>query len=236
MNAYEAYLMNKPSVPRQPYCPVCGKTAGATEHHIVARSQGGTEGPTYYPCGDGTTGCHGLAEAEMLHHDWDGERWLWCLTEYPEKDVNLHTRPGGAWKPFHLYDPNRDPEPWYDGGFDDAITAVHELLDTIAAADYYLGHALSNALRHGGKDAVQERLSDRVDPQSFGSWLSNRIAYSSLPETSDVLSLGVTHGVAVARMVKRGHSFSDLMQSYTSMPWLQFKAEYAHSARRNDGC
>ena len=214
---------------RQDFCslPWCGRTGKIDMHHIIRRSQGGSDDPeNLVPL------CHAC---HMGHHDGSGRQLKFWHD--PWQGLSVWDSVVGEWHRVVVADPNRDPVPFDDPpDFLDSLAVIHELLDTIAAADYYLGRNLSRAIREGGKDALQEALCDRVEPQSFGSWYSNRVLYSSLPETDDVLSMGVTHGAAVARMMKHGHSFDDLIRSYTSMPWLQFKAEYAHSARRNDGC
>ena len=85
MNLYLKAMMDKPSIPRAPYCAVCGTTwPGVTEHHIVPRSQNPgwkkNPGPTIYVCGSGTTGCHGQAEHKRLHFRYrDG--WQYLETE-----------------------------------------------------------------------------------------------------------------------------------------------------------
>lgn len=47
-----------------PWCLICGELAGST-HHVIKRSQGGDDDRrNFVPlCGSGTTGCHGLIEA-----------------------------------------------------------------------------------------------------------------------------------------------------------------------------
>lgn len=61
-----------------PRCAVCGRYGRVEEHHVVKRSQGGTDGPTIMLCGfgnnlkdaDGRYLCHGRAEQHMLHFRW----------------------------------------------------------------------------------------------------------------------------------------------------------------------
>ena len=76
MNLLQLRLMDKPSL-TPGRCVVCG-AIGTTKHHVVPRSQGGTDGPVLELCGDGARGCHGKAEGRRLHFDWrDG----WCYFE-----------------------------------------------------------------------------------------------------------------------------------------------------------
>lgn len=188
-------------------------------HHIIRRSQGGTDDPdNLVPL------CHAC---HMGHHDGSGERLEF---EY-NLDGKLCVWRGGL-LPVVVADPNRDPVPFDDPPeFEDAIADINELLDTIATADYYLGKRLDDAKRLAGKEALQLRLSDRVAPQSFGSWLSNRIAYASLPEYAEVLRLGVTRGVAVSRLVGKGHDLAQVLHDLNTMPWSQFDAEYKRALR-----
>ena len=82
MNLYEAALMDAPSF-TPGWCVVCGGT-NPTSHHVVKRSQGGTKGPVLHLCGDGTRGCHGLAEQRRLHFRYD-YGWQCVATDVPTK-------------------------------------------------------------------------------------------------------------------------------------------------------
>lgn len=46
-------------------CKVCGATSGVSYHHLIPRSQGGSDSESNVVplCGSGTTGCHGRIEA-----------------------------------------------------------------------------------------------------------------------------------------------------------------------------
>ena len=79
LNEYEKALMRGCSVSYDPpRCAVCGRTYPVERHHVVKRSQGGTDGPTVMLCGmgnnlkdaDGRYLCHGRAEHRMLHFRW----------------------------------------------------------------------------------------------------------------------------------------------------------------------
>lgn len=79
LNEYEKALMRGCSVSYDPpRCAVCGRTHPVERHHVVKRSQGGTDGPTIMLCGmgnnlkdaDGRYLCHGRAEHRMLHFRW----------------------------------------------------------------------------------------------------------------------------------------------------------------------
>lgn len=88
MNLYHEALMEKPSVPRGLRCPICGATwPPVTEHHIVPRSQNPgwkkRPGPTIYPCGHGTAGCHGKFEDKKLHLRWSDDLDWWEVLEVP---------------------------------------------------------------------------------------------------------------------------------------------------------
>jgi len=83
MNELLRPLMSAPSIDT-PYCPFCGKRA-TQRHHIVARSQGGTNGPTVNVCGLGNaSGCHGRLHSHTLHLRYiDG--WEYLETDEPTK-------------------------------------------------------------------------------------------------------------------------------------------------------
>lgn len=73
--------MHAPSLIRT-HCPFCGRPA-TNNHHIVPRSQGGTDGPLISVCGLGNTcGCHGLLHQHKLHlrYDFDAEVWEFIFT------------------------------------------------------------------------------------------------------------------------------------------------------------
>ncbi len=62
-----------PSVARRAHvqrvpCVVCGDTASPSQHHVLPRGQGGDDDPANLVslCGSGTTGCHGLIEANDI--------------------------------------------------------------------------------------------------------------------------------------------------------------------------
>ena len=86
MNAYMERLMGCPDVETEwDGCAVCGRPA-RERHHIVPRSQGGTDGPTVRLCGWGNTGgCHGDAHAHKLHFRFADGRWQYLLTDEPTK-------------------------------------------------------------------------------------------------------------------------------------------------------
>lgn len=80
-------------------CPFCGKPA-TNRHHIIPRSQGGTDGPTVTVCGMGNaSGCHGLLHSRKLHLRFNG-RWEFLRTEEPtkyEKALEM-----GGWVPLDV--------------------------------------------------------------------------------------------------------------------------------------
>ena len=87
--------MDKPTL-RRPFCVFCGRPKNS-EHHVIPRSQGGTDGPTLSVCGMGNeSGCHGLLHSHRLHVAWDGE-WVFLYTEEPTKYDKALTMDG--WRP-----------------------------------------------------------------------------------------------------------------------------------------
>ena len=83
MDNLERALMDAPSIESE-CCPFCGRLA-TNRHHIVARSRGGSKGPTVTVCGMGNaSGCHGLLHAHMLHLRYE-DGWYYLRTEVPTK-------------------------------------------------------------------------------------------------------------------------------------------------------
>lgn len=86
MNEYQRKLMAAPSL-NGLLCCVCGRLA-QNRHHVVPRSQGGSDGPTVPLCGMGNaSGCHGEAHAHRIHFRYAG-RWEVALTDKPTKIEN----------------------------------------------------------------------------------------------------------------------------------------------------
>ena len=95
MNLYYLALMDKPSI-EYPWCAFCGKPA-TNRHHIVFRSQGGTDGPTVTVCGFGNaSGCHGKLHNHLLHLRFT-DRWEYLETDEPTKYEKALSMEG--WKP-----------------------------------------------------------------------------------------------------------------------------------------
>ena len=85
MNEHQRRLMCRPPIDL-PSCPFCGRPC-QSRHHIVPRSQGGTDGPTETVCGwDNVTGCHGLLHRHRLHLDWRDGGWWYLRTDEPTKE------------------------------------------------------------------------------------------------------------------------------------------------------
>lgn len=89
--AWERALMAAPSQ-MQPWCAVCGATGPLERHHVVYRSQGGTDGPVVTLC----RACHMACHAHTLHLRFvrtpavahslaygQGGHWEWMRTERP---------------------------------------------------------------------------------------------------------------------------------------------------------
>lgn len=104
MNEYHKQLMKGPSIDTGGCCAICGRY-GAEAHHVVFRSQGGSDGPCIPLCGrgnglydgSGRMFHHGAAHHHLLHFWWDGRQWSYLITEEPmklEKALKLD-----GWKP-----------------------------------------------------------------------------------------------------------------------------------------
>lgn len=80
MNLYQERLMDKPAI-KGDRCCFCGRPKNSA-HHVVPRSQGGSDGPTIPVCGFGNeSGCHGLLHAHKLHVNWNDEQgWVYLYT------------------------------------------------------------------------------------------------------------------------------------------------------------
>ena len=99
MNEYEKVLMDKPSI-NSPWCVFCGRPA-TERHHIVFRSQGGSDGPTVSVCGWGNvSGCHALLHAHKLHMRWNDGRWEYLRTMDSVKEQDALGLSG--WRPVHV--------------------------------------------------------------------------------------------------------------------------------------
>ena len=107
---------------------------------------------------------------------------------------------------------------------------IRELMSVGASADYYLGQQLNLAVKdlHGDKGALKTWACDEfnISERSFDSWLSKRRAYGSLPEYDEVVSLGITKGYLVARMVNEGNQLESVVNDLLTMPRDQFDATY----------
>lgn len=233
MDAYQRELMDKPSVPRQPYCPVCGKAGALTEHHIVPRSQGGKRGPTIYLCGDGTTGCHGLAEDNKLHFYYednfltdDPPQWMWVM--FPSETKVDDPWSVAGWKPLSLYDEQRDEVPFdTEDILGDLGEQLRELKRSGDQVDYFLSRELAEAEArlHGDRKQLAEWCVDNLDisPRSVDSYLSKRIAYASLPDKCS--TLGITNGYKVF-LLSQAHPLDEVLSDYGSMSRSQFNEKY----------
>lgn len=89
MNEYQRAMMGMSDVFRRCgelyICPFCGRPA-TDWHHIVPRSQGGTEGPRIRVCGPGNAGgCHGRLHGHTLHLKAENGCWWYLETEEPVK-------------------------------------------------------------------------------------------------------------------------------------------------------
>lgn len=98
-NLYQQALMDAPSVDTE-CCAVCGRHP-VERHHVVFRSQGGTDGATITLCGRGnTSGCHGLAHAYMLHFRYE-DGWQYIRFDAPTKYDKALKADGWRWLSNH---------------------------------------------------------------------------------------------------------------------------------------
>ena len=83
MNLLQQALYSAPSI-RTAYCVFCGRPA-TNQHHVVPRSQGGTDGATLSVCGLGNaSGCHGKLHSHKLHVRYQ-DGWQYLETKQPTK-------------------------------------------------------------------------------------------------------------------------------------------------------
>lgn len=102
MNGYYESLMDAPSL-KSDFCVICGRPA-QSQHHVVPRSQGGTNGPMISVCGIGNeSGCHGRLHGHTLHVSWTALLgWERLFTDEPmkyEKALEM-----GGWEPIIPWD------------------------------------------------------------------------------------------------------------------------------------
>ena len=76
-------------------CAVCRSKRATNRHHVVPRSQGGTNGCTITLCGNGNiSGCHGLAHNHYLHFRANNGELEYLLTCEPMKDESAYKLDG----------------------------------------------------------------------------------------------------------------------------------------------
>lgn len=246
-SAKHEYLMTCPGLPPQPYCsnPWCGKTGGQRVT-VNPKTYGGYDYKWlgmdfhHYPpkgeVGDHHAGviiCH---ECHMKEH---GEQPL--ERDYdPEVGWIVLSPVSGDWEPSSVYDEQRDEVPFECdeesllSTLGEHADRILELIDVGATADYYLGRELIDALRHSDREALKEWLCDvrQIAPKSFGSWLTKRITYASLPDYAEVVRLGISKGYMVARLVAAGNPLEQVVSDIYSMPRAQFDVQYGLSTEK----
>ena len=115
MNLLFRRMMNAPDVHAdmfEPRCVICGRYPydHIERHHVVPRSQGGTNGPTLDVCAAGgnilkdsrgLVTCHGALHHRLMHLRWTGDRWEYLRTDEPTKYERALAMDG--WKPLAIY-------------------------------------------------------------------------------------------------------------------------------------
>ena len=90
------YQYTAPSIDT-PYCPFCGRKA-TNRHHIVFRSQGGTDGATVNVCGIGNmSGCHKKLHEYRIHLRYIDDHWEYIEFENPTKFEKALEMEGWQW-------------------------------------------------------------------------------------------------------------------------------------------
>lgn len=215
MNAKDEYLMTCPGIPPQPFCAVCGDTFRVQQHHVVRRSQGGTEGPTLPLCETCHKSVHDLG---ILDFDYDADDgWLFCWLPDGEWDCVR------VWNEYDQSGAQRASDPTTET----RRQRIVENLRLAAMLDYIISCDLADDARATDRKATAEWVScdeDLVSRRSVDSWLSRRIAYAALPQ--EAAPLGITKGYMVARLVEAGHPVEQVLADLSSMPRAAFDAVY----------
>lgn len=156
-------------------CPICGKTTSAgavmTEHHIIWRSRGGTDGPTIRVCSE----CHAHLNAEKTGGT------AWDVDVYSEQKLVVVERGSGALVMEREY----PPEDWDEGVFVAQLTEAPDVILDMSRHFVYLSH--------DGIVSVAEALQDIMQ----SSWVARarlaeiamqRIPYGHRMEVLDDLA------------------------------------------------
>ena len=161
---------------RQPFCslPWCGKTGKIDAHHVIPRSQGGSddESNIVYICHSCHMKHHG---EEHLHFELRDGKWVVL-------------NPSGRYQALVIYNPYADEVPFEtEDILGDLGDELRQLKCSADQVDYYLSRELAEAERrlHGDRKQLAEWCIDNLDisPRSVDSYLSKRIAYATLPES-----------------------------------------------------
>ena len=222
---------------RQPFCclPWCGRTGKIDMHHLIPRSQGGSDedwnlAPLCHPC-------------HMKHHSEEHLAFLRDPDGGGLMVLDPTTREYVYCRVYNEFDQSVPfDEPTVPEALGTTGERILELMDAGATCDYYLGRELAEGLESlcDDREALKEWLCDERDfsPKSFGSWLTKRLAYAALPDYAEVRRLGISKGYMVARLVKAGEDLGEVIDALHSMPRSQFDAQYglAQSAKPRHEC
>jgi len=201
---------------RQPFCslPWCGKTGKIDGHHVIPRSQGGSddESNIVYICHP----CH------MRHHS-EGH-----ITFEKRNGEWYALNPSGRYQALVVYDEQRDEVPFdTEDILGDLGEQLRELKCSGDQVDYFLSRELAEAEArlHGDRKQLAEWCVDNLDisPRSVDSYLSKRIAYASLPD--ECSTLGITNGYKVF-LLSQAHPLDEVLSDYGSMSRSQFNEKY----------
>ena len=199
---------------RQPFCslPWCGKTGKIDGHHIIPRSQGGSddESNIAYICHE----CH------MMHHGEGAMRLTF--------DGDSVSRADGKHGTLVIYDEQRDSIPVEtEEVLDTLAQSIRELKFSADQMDYFLSRELAEAEKKlkGDRKQLAEWCIENLDisPRSVDSYLSKRISYASLPESCS--TLGITNGYKVWQLSQK-YPLDEVLADYTSMSRSHFNEQY----------